>query len=384
MRQLSRVTMTMRELDRLKCLQAVVAGELPVIRAAEGLGMSARQIRRWAQRYRGEGPVGLISRRCRRPSNNHLKNDLEARVAGILRERYADFGPTLAAEKLAERHQIVLAKETVRRIQIAAGLWIPRKLRAPKIQQPRARRGCVGELIQIDGCEHRWFEDRAPMCTVLVYVDDATSRLMVVHFTGAESTFAYFEATREYLGRYGKPLALYSDKASIFRVNSSGSAVPGPPPGLDLRSLRARCTSSTSMGSVPTRRPPRGGGAGSPLAHGADARDGSRPTARPPAVISPVGTAAAGLDFRFRALTWPRQSCGAPLGSSVRPLRAAPEASAHGAIASRQHPSVQHALRLALCHNTYVCFVSLRALLRTVDLRGNTRTIISVNHSRVS
>jgi hypothetical protein len=174
MRQLTRVTMSMRELDRLKCLQAVVDGEL-------------------------------------RPM-----------LAG-----YPDFGPTLAAEKLAERHQIVLAKETVRRIQIAAGLWVPRKLRAPKVQQPRTRRACLGELIQIDGCEHRWFEGRGPACTALVYVDDATSRLMLVRFTGAESTFAYFEATREYLSRYGKPLALYSDKASIFRVNRDTANGPG-------------------------------------------------------------------------------------------------------------------------------------------------------------
>jgi hypothetical protein len=94
----------------------------------------------------------------------------------ILRERYAEFGPTLATEKLAERHQIVLAKETVRRFQIDAGLWIPRRLRPPKIQQPRTRQACMGELIQIDVCEHHWFEDRAPMCTALVLVDDATSR----------------------------------------------------------------------------------------------------------------------------------------------------------------------------------------------------------------
>jgi hypothetical protein len=112
-------------------------------------------------------------------------------------------------------------------LQIEAGLWIPRKLRAPKIQQPRARRACLGELIQIDGCEHRWFEDRAPMCTAIVYVDDATSRLMVVRFAGTESTFAYFEATREYLAHYGKPLAFYSDKASIFRINNT-EAIKGP------------------------------------------------------------------------------------------------------------------------------------------------------------
>jgi transposase len=222
------VTMTMRELDRMKCIQAVVAGELRPSMAAERLQKSPRQIQRLANCYRREGPVGLLSRRRNRPSNHRIDEALESQVLQILRERYADFGPTLATEKLAERHQIVLAKETVRRIQIAAGLWLPRKLRAPKIQQPRARRGCVGELIQIDGCEHRWFEDRAPACTVLVYVDDATSRLMTVRFTGSESTFAYFEATREYLGRYGKPLALYSDKASIFRINRPGaSSGPG-------------------------------------------------------------------------------------------------------------------------------------------------------------
>ena len=72
---------------------------------------------------------------------------------------------------------IVIAKETVRQLQIASGLWVPRRLRPPKIQQPRARRACLGERVQIDGCEHRWFEDRAPACTALVYVDDATSRV---------------------------------------------------------------------------------------------------------------------------------------------------------------------------------------------------------------
>jgi hypothetical protein len=91
------------------------------------------------------------------------------------------------------------------------------------VQQPRTQRACVGELVQIDGSEHVWIEQRAPMCTALVFVDDATSRLMWLMFTTTESTFTYFEAMRDYLGRYGKPLALYGDKASIFRVNRSGS-----------------------------------------------------------------------------------------------------------------------------------------------------------------
>lgn len=162
MRRLAQVTVTMRELDRLKCIQAVVDGDLQPIRAAERLGLTSRQVRRLAMRYRVEGPAGLISRRRDRPSNNRLDSGLEEQVVRILRESYPDFGPTLAAEKLAARHQIVLAKETVRRLQISAGLWIPRRLRPPKVQQPRARRACIGELVQIDGCDHRWFEDRAP------------------------------------------------------------------------------------------------------------------------------------------------------------------------------------------------------------------------------
>ena len=212
----SKVTMTMRELDRLKCIQGVVDRQLKLYQAAERLGLTTRQVRRLVRRYSQAGPVGLISRHRNRPSNHRLKAAIADQAFGIIRERYADFGPTLAAEKLRERHGVALAVETVRSLMVAGGLWLPRKLRAPKIQQPRTRRACLGELIQIDGCEHHWFEDRAPACTALVYVDDATSRLMVVLFTGTESTFAYFEATRQYLARYGKPLAFYSDKASVF------------------------------------------------------------------------------------------------------------------------------------------------------------------------
>jgi len=156
-------------------------------------------------------------------SNNRTDDALADAVIKILRSTYADFGPTLATEKLRTQHGIDLAKETVRQLQIATGLWIPRKHRLPKVQQPRLRRACLGELVQIDGCEHPWFEDRAPVCTALVYVDDATSRLMHILFTGTESTFGYFEATRQYFLRHGKPLAFYSDKASIFRVNHASA-----------------------------------------------------------------------------------------------------------------------------------------------------------------
>ncbi|KUE85094.1 integrase [Cupriavidus necator] len=224
MRKPETLTMTMRELDRLKVIQAVVDHGLAVWRAAEKLGLSRRQVERLVLRYREDGPSGLGSRKRGRDSNRQLPPGLESRVRGLIRDSYADFGPTLTCEKLRERHGIDLARETVRRIMIDAGFWIPRKLRPPKVHQPRNRRACLGELVQIDGSDHAWFEDRAPACTLLVYVDDATGRLMQLQFVPSESTQAYFTATRAYVERHGKPMTFYSDKAGIFRVNARDAA----------------------------------------------------------------------------------------------------------------------------------------------------------------
>ena len=211
------ITMSMRELDRLKTIQRVVDRMLRVGQAAEGLGISCRQLARLVKRYESGGAAGLVSAKCGRPSNNQLDDGVASRAVALIRQRYPDFGPTLACEKLRELHGMSLSKETVRKLMIEAGLWKPRRQRAAQIHQPRNRRACVGELIQIDGSDHAWFEDRAEACTLLVYIDDATSRLMQLHFVPTESTFAYFEATRAYLERHGKPVAFYSDKASVFR-----------------------------------------------------------------------------------------------------------------------------------------------------------------------
>ncbi|WP_225617035.1 ISNCY family transposase [Variovorax sp. 38R] len=209
--------MSMREADRLKTIQAVVDRMARVGQAAQRMGLSRRQLERLIQRYKEDGVAGLVSRRRGRPSNHQLAPGIAERAIGLIRERYADFGPTLACEKLSERHGLTLGVETVRALMTAAGLWTPRKQRAAKIHQPRNRRACVGELIQIDGSDHAWFEGRAPSCTLLVFIDDATSRLMQLHFVPTESAFAYFEATRGYIEQHGKPVAFYSDKASIFR-----------------------------------------------------------------------------------------------------------------------------------------------------------------------
>jgi hypothetical protein len=117
-----------------------------------------------------------------------------------------------------------VSKETLRQWMKADGLWLTRKQRIPQPHQPRFRRECFGELVQIDGCEHPWFESRGPSCSLLVYVDDATGKLMELRFVPSESTFDYFDATRSYLQRFGRPVAFYSDKHSIFRVAKAGTS----------------------------------------------------------------------------------------------------------------------------------------------------------------
>jgi hypothetical protein len=212
------ITMSMREVDRVKTVQAVVDRMLPVGLAAKRLGLSRRQLERLLLKYKAGGAAGLVSAKRGHPSNHQLAPGAAERALRIIRDRYADFGPTLACEKLRECHGLVLAKETVRSLMTADGLWKPRRQRAAPIHQPRSRRACLGELVQIDGSDHAWFEGRGPTCTLLVFIDDATGRLMQLHFAPTESAFAYFQATRSYLETHGKPVAFYSDKASIFRA----------------------------------------------------------------------------------------------------------------------------------------------------------------------
>jgi hypothetical protein len=221
------ITMSRNELTRLRVLIDVADGRLSVADATGLIGVGRRQIYRLLQTFRADGPDGVISRKRGRPSNRALGAVFRETVLALVRERYVDFGPTLAAEKLSELHGLDLGIETLRQWMIGAGLWVRRKDRIKRIHQPRPRRDCLGELVQIDGSEHWWFEDRGPQSTLLVYIDDATSRLMHLKFVETESTFDYFQATREYLEANGKPVAFYSDKHGVFRVNSTGAVQGG-------------------------------------------------------------------------------------------------------------------------------------------------------------
>tara|TARA_B100000378_G_C18027214_1_gene406268 strand:+ start:950 stop:1573 length:624 start_codon:yes stop_codon:yes gene_type:complete len=186
------------ELARFDTLMRIERGELRVADAAALLGLKRRQIFRLLERMRADGAAGLVSRKRGRPSNRRYSEAFREQVIAIVREHYPDFGPTLAREYLMERHGITISCETLRQFMIGAGLWKDRAARRPRPYQPRYRRDCRGELIQVDGSKHWWFEDRGPQCTLLVYIDDATSELMHLEMVESESTFSYMRATRSY------------------------------------------------------------------------------------------------------------------------------------------------------------------------------------------
>jgi transposase len=219
-----RIELTKKALHRLRAIEAVVEGRLTQGQVAEQLGVTTRQVKRLVAAYRRDGAHGLASRRAGRPSNRRLKEPLREAVCALLRERYSDFGPTFACEKLREAHGIVVSAETVRGLQIELGLWKPKRRRAARAFQLRERRGRFGELIQIDGSPHAWFEDRGARCTLIVFIDDATGRLVQRRFVAAETTVAYMQVLRAHLEAFGRPVALYSDRHSIFRLTCEEAA----------------------------------------------------------------------------------------------------------------------------------------------------------------
>src|SRR6202790_3471525 len=217
---MAEVSMSNQEFTRLAARLRVRPGRLRISDACALIGLRRRQVFRLLRGLKEDGAASLLSKRRGKTSNRRLPTEVRALALSIVRERYADFGPTLAAEKLAALHGCMISRETLRGWMIADGLWVDRRHKLPSPHQPRRRRECLGELVQIDGSEHAWFEGRGEMCTLLAFVDDATSRLMQLRFVASESAFDYFRATRDYLATHGKPVAFYSAKHGIFRVNA--------------------------------------------------------------------------------------------------------------------------------------------------------------------
>ena len=178
---------------------------LTQVQAAQLLGVCTRTFRRYIHRYEDEGLDGLLDQRMSQISHRRA---LRREVMGRMRKRYADFGPTLACEKLTEVHGYRLSAETLRQWMMPQA----KSRRRARIHQRRRRRACLGELIQIDGSPHARLEDQGSACTLIVFIDDAAGRLLNLRLVPAETTRAYMEALGVYLAPYGRPVAMYSDQ----------------------------------------------------------------------------------------------------------------------------------------------------------------------------
>ena len=211
--------MSKKELSRVEVMERMKAKKMKQKKGAEALGLSVRQVRRLWKNYQEKGASGLMNKSRGKASNNRLPAKTRQRTVDLLHSLYVDFGPTFAHEKLVEHHGLKLSSGSVRQIMIRENLWVPRKAKKIVAHQMRERRACVGELVQIDGSPHRWFEDRAPAYTLLVFIDDATGKLGELKFVKSESFFSYAAATRAYIERHGKPVAFYSDKHGIGSIS---------------------------------------------------------------------------------------------------------------------------------------------------------------------
>ena len=210
-----RITLSQRERDRLKVLHEVKQKHLSQVAAAARLKVTDRQVRRMLLRIRERGDAALVHGLRGRPSNRKLAARLEQKILARLRQRYADFGPTLAAEHLAQEG-FPVSRETLRKWMSKAALWCPRSQRVKAVHVWRERRARFGELVMQDSSPFRWLEDRGPACHLIALIDDATSRVWG-RFTEHDTTEENLRTLQGWLRRYGRPLAHYTDKNSIFQ-----------------------------------------------------------------------------------------------------------------------------------------------------------------------
>lgn len=215
------ISMSQKEIERIPVLDRLLNKEIKRKEAATLLGISVRQVGRVKKKYKAMEAAGLVHGNRGKPSNHRIPAAEIDRIMGIVTSKYYDFGPTLAWEKLAETGEHPFSVERLRQEMIVRGLHHAKKRRVGMVHSPRERREMLGELVQADGSPHDWFEGRAGigMCTLLVFIDDASGELMHLEFAGSESTQSYFAAVESYLLAHGKPLAWYVDKHGVFRVN---------------------------------------------------------------------------------------------------------------------------------------------------------------------
>lgn len=219
---MERWTMTRREIDRLCVINAVIGGKATWRQAGAQLNISERQVGRLCASVKAKGPHGIIHGLRGRHSNHRLDESQINEALGIVRTRYAGFGPTLACEKLRENEKKTVSISALRGRMIAEGLWQPCRHRKRR-RAWRERKASYGIMVQLDGSHHAWFEERGAKCALLLYIDDATSSIPYAEFAVSESTECLMRATWRYLELHGRPVSYYVDRDSIYKINRQAS-----------------------------------------------------------------------------------------------------------------------------------------------------------------
>lgn len=233
------ITMSKKELDRFAVLEQVRKKQLKQREAAEILGISDRQIRNLLVSVKTEGAKGVISKKRGKPSNNQKPKEFKESILSLVNSKYEGFGPTFASEKLEELDGLKINPETLRLWMIGAGIWT-RKESKRRTHPPRLRRACFGELIQVDGSHHRWFGPDGPMVTLLVFIDDATSKVTALHFCEQETLYDYFETFERHLKCFGIPRGIYSDRLKVFNGEKQLSQFQQALQSLEVESILAQ------------------------------------------------------------------------------------------------------------------------------------------------
>ena len=211
--------MSSKELDRIYILKKVLNKELSQVKASELLDLTTRQVRNLLKYFSLHGEKGILSKKRGVTSNRSYSKELKSSIMALVREKYEDFGPTLAAEKLNEFDNKVVSKETLRQWMIKAHIWIPSGKKRRE-HMSRKRKDCFGELSQTDGSIHHWFGDDLPKANATVIIDDATGIITSLYFSERETLEAYYKAFEFYMNRYGRPRAIYTDRYAVFQANN--------------------------------------------------------------------------------------------------------------------------------------------------------------------
>lgn len=212
--------MSAREINRLTVITKLINKQINGTEASEQLRLTVRQVRRLKGRVKKFGAQGLVHLGRGVPSNRQLKQTSVDAILSLLRTVYIGFGPTLAAEKLLARNQIKISNETLRVLMIKNNLWKTKSRRKNRQHRSwRPRREHYGSMEQYDGCYHRWFEDRAEECCLLLAVDDATGQITRARFDTHEGVLPTFSFWKAYVEARGKPVAIYLDKFSTYKIN---------------------------------------------------------------------------------------------------------------------------------------------------------------------